>query len=208
MPNINSPHLSNFEQREWFRETSGETGWTIEADEGGQVAVYEGRVVNHNEWAMKVQFDMEMPGLPLVGLHLTPATLSPPTQGLTVDVIRNITVGPLHAAVRDFLQLPFNTGAVPESERNEQGGIRRPGRGGRDPLFYAEWAARYLNACRKSEAPVAHLAEEHSFSEASIRGFLGEARRRGLLTPAPAGKAGGQLTDKAIALLADEDDKG
>ena len=47
------------------------------------------------------------------------------------------------------------------------------------------------------------LAKERNehYSEASVRALIHQARRRELLTRSPRGQAGGQLTDKAIALL-------
>ena len=99
------------------------------------------------------------------------------------------------------LQLPFNTGAILDIDRNELGGARRPGRRGRDPVFYAEWAARYVNACRTSETPCQFWPTNMPLGSLTIRGFLGEARRRGLLTTAPAGKLVGELTEKGKRLL-------
>ena len=52
--------------------------------------------------------------------------------------------------------------------------------------------------------PIATLIEEHpGTSEASLRAILHKARRRGLLTSAPSGQAGGALTPLAIRLLQD-----
>ena len=201
MTSANDPRLSNFEQRELVREQAGESPWTTQSAERGQQAVYEARMEQHREWVQKAVFDIDAPGIPLIELQLFPATQSPPPHGLTVDVVRSIRFGPLHVGVREYLQLPFNTGAILDTDRNELGGARRPGRRGRDPVFYAEWAARYVNACRTSETPLPVLADEYAFGESTIRGFLGEARRRGLLTTAPAGKAGGELTEKGKRLL-------
>jgi hypothetical protein len=197
MTSSNEPWLSNFERRELSREDSGELPWSIQGGERGQQAVYEGRVEGHGEWAMNAIFDIDRPGSPLVELRLFPASQSPPADGLTVDVLRSIRVSPLHVGVREYLQLPFNTKGHFDVDRNESGGARRPGRGGRKDRYYAEWSARYLNACRENERPIPLLAHRYHLKESTIRGFLGEARRRGLLTPAPTGKAGGQLTDKA-----------
>jgi hypothetical protein len=41
----------------------------------------------------------------------------------------------------------------------------------------------------------------HHLSVSQIRNILYEARQRELLTDSPKGKAGGDLTEKAIALL-------
>lgn len=84
--------------------------------------------------------------------------------------------------------------------------VARPGRRGRGDAFYAEWAARYVDALENGGEPVRHLvhqetAEGRHTTEKSVRGYLYQARRRGLLTAAPKGKAGGELTDKGRAAL-------
>lgn len=77
----------------------------------------------------------------------------------------------------------------------------RPGRRGRADAVYASLAAAYVHRLG-SGREVAELAEEMNYSASQVRNMLAEARRRGLLThPAP-GKSGGQLTHKALQLLA------
>jgi hypothetical protein len=79
--------------------------------------------------------------------------------------------------------------------------IRRPGRRGRDSVFYAEWADRYLTKCETSRRPVPDLAAEHRYEVRTIRGFLDEAVERGLLVRVSRGRAGGTLTPAALRLL-------
>jgi len=81
--------------------------------------------------------------------------------------------------------------------------IPRPGRRGRDQLYYAEWARRYVEACSIApRSPLKHLvATSPAETEGTIRAFLNRARAKGLLTKAPAGKSGGELTRKARELL-------
>jgi hypothetical protein len=204
----NDRFRSSFEEREQAREAAGESSWSTRQGERGQQAVYEGRLENHPDWILIAAFDIEMAGVPLVELCLIPATLSPPINGLTVDVLRGIKVGSLHVEVRSWLQLPPNAGPVLDIDRTELGGVRRTGRRGRPPKFYAEWAARYVAAMRDSGPPLQRLALEYHFDPSSIRGFLYEARRRGLLTKAPPGRAGGELTARALELLAEADGVG
>lgn len=84
---------------------------------------------------------------------------------------------------------------------------RRPGRPGRSDREYAELAREYVEALESgSRSPTADVAQKaHRFTDAShIRDGLHEARKRGLLTrPQTKGKAGGVLTDRARALLAE-----
>jgi hypothetical protein len=50
--------------------------------------------------------------------------------------------------------------------------------------------------------PLKSLADELRLSASQVRNKLYEARRRGLLTKAPTGRAGGELTKRATELLA------
>jgi hypothetical protein len=69
-------------------------------------------------------------------------------------------------------------------------------------------AAKYVELVRSgSHRPVSDLTVAMArnggrFKEASVRGFLNEARERGLLTaPGRKGQAGGELTERAEELL-------
>ena len=83
--------------------------------------------------------------------------------------------------------------------------IRRPGRAGRPDWPYALWAARYVEAVSENPLrPVARLTTQFpDHSAGCIRAILSNARRRGLLTAARQGLAGGDLTDKAKQVLVD-----
>jgi hypothetical protein len=188
---------STFEERERHR---GELGLLPWRDLGDGRAVLEFRL--DQNWALEATFNLETPGVPLLELRIFPATLSPPPAGLTVDILRSVRMAPLHTEVRNLLKLPPGVGPVRDDDRNEHGRARRPGRRGQSDLFYAEWASRYVKALRTSTNPMPGLASDFDFDASTIRGFLTEARRRGLLTPAPPGRAGGKLTADALKLLA------
>jgi hypothetical protein len=85
--------------------------------------------------------------------------------------------------------------------------VGRPGRTGRDDVHYARWAGRYVDALSASpRSPIKHLVDEAKASgehltEAEARWYLTEARHRKLLTSAPRGRSGGELTPKALKLL-------
>jgi hypothetical protein len=86
--------------------------------------------------------------------------------------------------------------------------LPRVGRGRRPDAAYAVWAERYVDAlAERPDGPVRLLVERYGIgaggneTHASIRAKLNRARARGLLTPAPPGKPGGALTDKAQKLL-------
>jgi hypothetical protein len=91
---------------------------------------------------------------------------------------------------------------------------RRPGRRGHPDHFYALWADTYLrhvdSGSRRAiqelaQAPPVEVEGYVSTGErvapATIRSILREARRRGLLSEAPNGRAGGELSAKARRLL-------
>lgn len=82
---------------------------------------------------------------------------------------------------------------------------QRAGRRARPDIDYARAAARYVELLDQLvEQPTHVLADELALSATQTRSLLGQARARGLLTKAPAGRAGGRLTPKAIELLRGE----
>ena len=79
----------------------------------------------------------------------------------------------------------------------------RVGRSGRPDSFYAQYAAAYVDAIANgSKSPVKDVAVQLNEQPEYVRDVLHNARRRGLLTRPPKGRSGGQLTDKARAVLA------
>jgi len=91
----------------------------------------------------------------------------------------------------------------------------RPGRGGRDDLFYAIWAAAYVGLLQAGDrTPVRSLGEDppvalegasSPLSPNTVRGILAEARARELLSEAPRGRAGGELSTETTRLLSSLD---
>lgn len=80
----------------------------------------------------------------------------------------------------------------------------RPGRAGRSDRYYAEWAARYAEkVAAGSPAPIVELAAEHDLGRGQVRDLIHKARERDLLPRGLKGRAGGVLTERARALLAE-----
>lgn len=77
---------------------------------------------------------------------------------------------------------------------------KRPGRRGRTDHELAVVAARYVELLATGPG-VPRLAAEMYLSEAHVRSLLTQARARGLMTKAPPGRPGGELTEKAVRLL-------
>jgi hypothetical protein len=68
--------------------------------------------------------------------------------------------------------------------------------------WYAELAAEYVDACRAGLPANRTVAERRGLSVHTVRNYVNEARRvKKLLTATPEGKQGGDLTEKALALL-------
>lgn len=107
-------------------------------------------------------------------------------------------------------RIPLREDAGPGSALAEQArqrlealaheGVRRPGRRGRPEVEYAQLAAAYV-ANLHHPAPVARVARDANLSVSQVRALLVAARRHKLLTPSPPGRAGGELTPKALQLL-------
>jgi hypothetical protein len=77
----------------------------------------------------------------------------------------------------------------------------RPGMRGRDDRDYAELASKYVEMLAGGRAPVKRLAEHLHMAESRVANLLSEARRRGVLTVPPSGRAGGRLTGYGNRLL-------
>lgn len=78
---------------------------------------------------------------------------------------------------------------------------RRPGRAGHPDTYYAGLAVRY-EAWQTTGAPLEALVDgEHVSTVSALRAQLHTARRKGFLTDAPKGRAGGMATGKARDLL-------
>jgi hypothetical protein len=121
-----------------------------------------------------------------------------PPGGITTRMLRQIRTGAIIASYRSAARalsfvLPDTAPDLSVSER--------VGRRGRDDRFYARWAAEYADAFTRSGHPVAELATRHHLSPSQVRNLVHACRKKEMLTPAPPGRAGGELTARAIELL-------
>ncbi len=204
MPSINDPSLSDFEKEEILREEAGEPPWTELPSDGvnGRQGIYDTRLESHPDWRLTAVFDIDSVDLPLLELRLRPATLSHSPEGITAEIVRSIHLNPLHTAVRNWVQSPPNVGPLARPTRPTYSEKKKTGPRGQDDLYFAEWASRYVDELTRTSNPVAALVRQFNYlNESTLRYYLNEARRRGLLTAAPSGRAGGQLTEKARELL-------
>lgn len=154
--------------------------------------------------------------------HLAAAHGLPGTQivepGMNIPALPGSDRSPLLIDPRSAGQLrdwnPFPLKAISEP--------RRPGRRGHSDRYYATAAAAYI-ACLGTRSPAVEAAKAlskawkwdaapgrlnqvkgGSVDERDVRyvhGLISEARRRGLLTRPPRGRAGGELTEKGRQAL-------
>jgi hypothetical protein len=78
----------------------------------------------------------------------------------------------------------------------------RPGRKGHPDLLYAKLSSDYVRElARGTRNPVASIARRQHFSPSWVSQLIVRCRQKGFLTAAPVGRAGGQLTEAALAVL-------
>jgi hypothetical protein len=123
-------------------------------------------------------------------------------QPISHRALVRMGLGAVYKALSNVLHTP-----IAQAHLGEQWTLKVPipGRPGRDDLFYAQWAQRYVRALQAApHSPIAHLvatSDNPGTTSDEIRARVRRARERELLTPAPKGRAGGELTDKATELL-------
>lgn len=67
------------------------------------------------------------------------------------------------------------------------------------PLYFATWAAAYVDAVRSSpRAPIAELARRYDMERPQVRDLIHLCRAKGYLTAGAPGVGGGQLTQQAV----------
>jgi hypothetical protein len=141
-----------------------------------------------------------------------------PPSPISARLLRAIPFGQLERIARESLrwelairhhhdqpEVRASLGDNGRQLRESLSAAERPGRAGRDDRVYASLAAEYVKRLGSGKE-VKELAADLGEGVQKIRNMLNEARRRKLLTRPAAGKSGGQLTEKAIALLKENDD--
>ena len=164
------------------------------------------KIRGHESWVVEASFHVSSSqGVQLDGLSIKPLSYlpSPPMHHLTTEVIRSVRLDDLYLFARQLLPHAESLGMYVEADPSAFKGRKRPGRAGRPDAEYLFVAVRYVDLVRTSESPTAALAEELSVSRSAARDLVHEARQRDLLTPTRQGVKGGQLTPKALKLLAD-----
>lgn len=141
----------------------------------------------------------------------------PVEVGISTRLLRSVPLGRLaHEATRE-LRNRADRAADPKLWRNDSAGWEqamltslalhsvpqghtRPGRRGHPLEYYAILAVEY-EKWRQTGERFAILAKRHHMSESALRAALSTARRKGLLTNASPGRAGGIATEQAKTVL-------
>ena len=189
----NMNDMSHFEMREYL----GLQDWEVPDSEH---LVLHCRHPKYDAWAIKAIFEVQSQDVKLSHLTIYPVGDWSPPGGLTDEVRRTVPLDKLRKMACTRLQLQEVAGSVgvdPSAFRASN--VR--GRKGRTELDLARIARDYDELQSESDHAVDELAERMNLNVATVRGIIWQARKRGLLSPAPAGQAGGHITDKAKTLL-------
>lgn len=186
---------SGFEWAEFL----GDDRWELDVEED-TISFWE-RLPDHPDWVVQATFQSASHNPAIQSLAIRPYRRWAPIAGLDTNIWRAVRLGDLQRKVWAKVHTEDVIKRLDIAHRRKADGRvpRRP-RGGHNDLYYARWARRYVVA-RERPSPVQRLSKRHHLSVSQIRNILYEARQRELLTDSLKGKAGGDLTDKAIALL-------
>lgn len=117
-------------------------------------------------------------------------------SGLTSAVVRSVSLTELVTQANFHLHITqLAEGAASRLLRDPQKGRQNP------DIYYAVWASRYADATVASRSPIADLAKTHEMERTQVRDLIHECRARGFLPPSRPGRAGGQLTPRALEVL-------
>lgn len=105
------------------------------------------------------------------------------------------------------IEVPSLYREVAQQARDLRADTKRPGRPGHPLAWYARLAVAY-EQWQESGERLQALAKRVHLTDSGLRAALHVARTKGLLDPAPKGRAGGMATDKARRLIEEENDDG
>lgn len=172
------------------------TSWSYDYD-GNRFDEIVCELDDYPGWLVRPEVVATEAGLLLRRLCIEPSIDQAPTVGITTRMLRQLRTGDLIASLRAAArQSGQYLGVAPDISVST-----RVGRRGRDDRYYAKWAAAYVDALTRSGRPIEDLRRRHSLSASQVRNLVHACRKRGLLTSSPSGRAGGDLTDSARALL-------
>lgn len=168
-----------------------------------------------NGWFVRGRMVVQGGRAVVAELQIMPSGKAAPPGGVTQDVVRRVPLGsfgPYLMAANSFAMGDSGIGGLAQAFKRSVGARialdrldprPRPRRAsGREDLFYARLAAAYLKAIEQgSRSPIKDLASKRDELPSRIRDMVHEARERGLLSTGSAGRRGGELLPRALALL-------
>ena len=129
-----------------------------------------------------------------------------PCVGITLRLLRELNIGALEAAARMYLaQASSEMLRRQLGEEWSEAAAARPGRRGRPPEWYADFAREYDELVNRqgSRKPIDDLAARRQMDRTQVRNIIYKCRERGLLTGSGQGSSSGKLTAKARKILRD-----
>jgi len=141
-----------------------------------------------------------------------------PAGGIPTRLLRRVNVGELLNLVPQYAlahgqtladmarRMPWDFGDYVEmADLLGRAKRKKPGPKGHGLDYYLAWARRYASLAHDGDPhPIKTLAEETDLPHDFVRDTVGTARRYGLLTKTGRGRAGGQLTPKALQLIGED----
>lgn len=177
-----------------FRRLIDEMG--VPWSEAGTYGTFVGGVGRNGQWAVELEFVALDGGLYCHSVRIRPdgvrfmkSTVELPAGGITSRVLSSIKLEEIFLSLR-IAERALGS-STPEAEPRPQPAGPRRGRPPLEDKHYRKVARMYLNAMRKAPGrPIPWMAEKLGHEPSTVRGWVGEARRRGFLTPGTRGKAG------------------
>lgn len=133
-----------------------------------------------------------------------------PGNGVTTGVLRRIPFAEIvNELAAGFIDNVEAFSLEPErelwSELSKPIERRKGGGTDRGDQFYARIAAQFIELIQSNDrSPIKSLAKRHTYSENTVKSWIYQARKRGLLDSLGRGRPGGRLSSKANELLRQE----
>jgi hypothetical protein len=161
-------------------------------DERGRLLV-DATIPGYPDWRVIAHVDDQADPAQIIELTVRPYDDAEATRGITADVLRAVRFGPLIDTVNSHLAGHQSKPRLPDPTKARA----------RTDEYYAAVASLYADLVnnQKTKNPNVVLADKLDLDRAQVRDLILACRHRGLLTKAPAGRPGGRLTDKALAVL-------
>lgn len=200
----------------------------------GRGAIFERPLPGHDGWQVALVLLRSEDHVVLSELRVFPSDASVPVTGeyvgewsrtpealaavgpggVTATMLRSVSVpellGEAHRWIRQEAERADAASRAGRKHRRQwaqelAAEVGRPARAGRSDLYYAIWAARYVEKIESgARNPIGALADEHGLNRGQVRDLIHKARERRLLAAGVRGRAAGTLTERGRQALARE----